>query len=227
MKKIWPIGLLLILIIGCEKNAIDVVTKQYVAKIVDGDMNCSTCILSFPDDSLAVKALLGESENNYYQAVNLDLKAFRIGQRIKVNVRKANSNEIKPCITLYPSFGYESIFVSDYEFYEDFALNDTINIGYGDCLSDVEQKTTICFESVITDSRCPENTVCIWAGEAIARFRFKTRNDDPITIDLLAGTVDTLVYDYRISFLNLLPYPNSENQIRQEDYKAIIIIRQK
>lgn len=226
MKKILLIGFLIIVIINCEKGS-DLIVNQYVAKIVGFDLNCSTCILYFPNDSLTVKNLLGESQNNYYQTVNLDKDEFEIGQMIKVKVRKAEDNELKACITLYPSFNYENIYVSEYEYYKDFAFNDTINLGYSDCLNDFEKQSTICFDSVLTDSRCPENLICIWAGEAVARFRFKIYKKDPIWIDLHTGTIDTVINEYKFSFIDLLPYPNTEIQTKLEDYKAKIIIKQK
>lgn len=103
MKKIALIGIIIISIIGCEKRN-DNMENLYIAKIVGFDLNCSTCILSFPNDSLIVKNLLGESLNNYYQTVNLDKDEFKYGQMIKVKFRKPEDDELKACITLYPSY---------------------------------------------------------------------------------------------------------------------------
>ncbi|KAF0132236.1 MAG: hypothetical protein FD155_760 [Bacteroidetes bacterium] len=212
------------LLVGCKKNT-ESSDNYFVAKIAGFDLNCSTCILSFPDDSLRIKKLLGESPNNYYQTVNLERANYVIGQKIKVKVRKAEDNELKGCITLYPSYNYENIFVSGYNNYQDFLLNDTIDLAYRDCLNNFENQTSICFDSVLTDSRCPENVICIWAGEAIARFSLKNNQNNTTYFDLHVGTIDTLINDYKFSFVNLLPYPNTEIPTELEDYKAKIIIK--
>ena len=68
----------------------------------------------------------------------------------------------------------------------------------------------ITFESVVQDSRCPEDVVCVWAGLAQVALR-------------LDGTVDTLLVtdpelapgavaqrgDVRVRAVDLLPYPGS------------------
>jgi hypothetical protein len=226
MKKVIFIGLSMLAIIGCEKNS-DNNSNQFIAEIVGYDLNCSKCILSFLEDSSVIKNLLGESQNNYYQTVNLEKDEFIIGQFIKVKVRKAQDNEFLSCINLYPSYNYNNIYVSEYKQFRDFCFNDTIDLGYGDCLNDYEMNNTICFDSVITDSRCPENVVCVWAGEAIARFKIYIDQSSPITLDLYTGTIDTTINEYKLSFIDLLPYPNTEIERRFEDYKAKIIIKQK
>jgi hypothetical protein len=115
----------------------------------------------------------------------------------------------------------------DNQYLGNFAFNDTIELNYGRCLSDFERQIEICFDSVLTDSRCPEDVVCIWAGEAVARFKFKLQNNSPVLMDLHVGTVDTVINNYKFSFIDLLPHPNTENQTKSEDYKAKIVIKQK
>ena len=110
MKRIVYLGFLFLLIIGCKKATYDN-TKEFEAKIVGFDLNCSTCILSFPNDSLEIKSLVGKSTNNYYQTVNLDMDGHNSGQIIRVNIRKAEDNEIPMCITLNPSYNFTQIYV--------------------------------------------------------------------------------------------------------------------
>lgn len=224
MKNLFVIGFLIITLLGCNKP-IDSLDNQYVAKIVGFDLNCSTCILSFPDDSITMKKLLGKSLNNNYEAINLNKNDFTIGQMIKVKVRQALKSELKQCITLAASFSYNNIYVSDYSNYSDFAFNDTIDLAYGKCLNDFERQGSICFDSVLTDSRCPVNVVCIWAGEAVVRFKLTRNNNSSIFIDLHTGTVDTIVNGYKFSFIDLLPYPTTERTTKMEDYKARVVIK--
>lgn len=211
---------------SCEKQS-DISENQFLAKIVGYDLNCPTCILQFPFDSAQVTEKIGNFNNLSYQAINLNKNDFKIGQFIKVKIRKAEDRELQTCITLYPTFDYQNIYVIDYEKYCDFEYDDTIDLRYNDCLNDYSKQTTLCFDSVLTDSRCPENVICIWGGEAIARFRIVNDSNAPLFIDLHTGTFDTIVNDYKISFIDLFPYPNTEIQRNINDYKAKLIIKRK
>jgi hypothetical protein len=108
--------------------------------------------------------------------------------------------------------------------YSGFEYNDTIYMEYGSCLFDDFRKNRVCFDSVLSDSRCPENVVCIWAGEAVARFVFDDYRNRPIQVDLRVGTTDTLIRGLKVSFVALLPYPNTEKPHEIEDYKAGLVI---
>lgn len=224
MKQILFIAFLFFSLSGCEKWSEDS-SNQYVAKVVGFDPNCSTCILAFPNDSLRVKDLLGESPNNYYQAINLDRDQFKTGQMIKVHVRKPEETELRACITLYPSNNYSEIFVSDYRNLDEMKFNEPIYLRYGACIGDCGNRNTLCFDSVITDSRCPENLVCVWAGEAIVRFRLEKYGKEPRFIDLHIGTKDTIIDGLKFSFIDLLPYPNTDRPTSPEDYRAKIILK--
>ncbi len=223
IKVLWFV-FLLIAITSCEKNS-DFNNNYHIAKVVGYDLNCSTCILSFPYDSTLAVKKFGASDSCFYQSVNLRMNNFEIGQLINVNVRKAFDNEINSCVTLYPSHNYSKIFVSDYEPYRDFIYNDTIDLGYGKCLMDYSRQIKICFDSVIADSRCPENVICIWAGEAMTRFKITIGNNEHYFIDLRNQTTDTLINGYKFSFVDLLPYPNTKYQRSLSDYVARIVIK--
>ena len=224
MKIFSVLVFILLLFAACEKVAEDKITL-YSAKIVGFDLNCSTCIVSFPDDSLMIKKLFGESPDNYYEIINLDKADFEIGEKLRVNVRAAENAELKACITLYPSSNYKSLYVSDYEEYNNLKLNDTVDLAYKNCLYDPDGRSYICLDTVLSDSRCPSDVVCVWAGEAIARFKIEKYNGFPIFIDLKEGAKDTLIDGYRISFVKLLPYPASAHQTKPEEYKARIVIK--
>jgi hypothetical protein len=72
----------------------------------------------------------------------------------------------------------------------------------------------LCFDSVLSDSRCPANVLCVWQGTAVAKFLF-TKNTEAHTIVLAtfplpgAYSKDTIVSGYKIEFLNLTPYPGA------------------
>jgi hypothetical protein len=98
---------------ACSRDNSNTLDSYIVGEIVGFDLNCSTCILKFPNDSLAVKHEFGASRDNYYQAINLMKDTFRITQKILVKLRKAEYNEIRACITLYPSYDYAGIYITD------------------------------------------------------------------------------------------------------------------
>ena len=72
----------------------------------------------------------------------------------------------------------------------------------------------LCFNAVVSDSRCPANVVCVWQGAATATFSF-TKNGDTHRFDLSTITMkpnyskDTVIAGYKIEFINLLPYPGT------------------
>lgn len=72
----------------------------------------------------------------------------------------------------------------------------------------------LCFNKVVSDSRCPVDAMCIWEGTAVANFTFKKDNVIyPITLSTLTRPPlslypkDTIIAGYKIEFLNLYPYP--------------------
>jgi len=81
------------------------------------------------------------------------------------------------------------------------------------------------FSAVESDSRCPSDVVCVWAGDAIAAF-VAEQNCDCRTpaYDLKLHTTlqpkSAAVHGYRIELLHLVPYPNSATPIKRGDYAA-------
>lgn len=96
------------------------------------------------------------------------------------------------------------------------------------------EKTTgpyICFDSLLTDSRCPAGGVCIWQGTALVKISFHERqNTHKFTMSLkgfpdLSYPSDTTINGYKITFTDLKPYPgvdgNSHETTRTEAFFTI------
>lgn len=72
----------------------------------------------------------------------------------------------------------------------------------------------LCFEAVISDSRCPANAMCIWQGTAVCKLTF-TKNSQTHTLQLSTLDMpptynkDTVLMGYKIEFVNLSPYPGT------------------
>lgn len=87
------------------------------------------------------------------------------------------------------------------------------------------ENVQLCFNSVVNDSRCPDNAMCIWQGNAVANFAFKKDNVTyPITLSTLAMPPhfikDTIVAGYKIEFINLFPYPKMHSNPPLNKVKA-------
>lgn len=67
------------------------------------------------------------------------------------------------------------------------------------------------FDSILSDSRCPLNVNCIWAGNAAVQFTFtKSGIKNTLILNTLGSTYfpkDTLISGYQIRLLEFLPYP--------------------
>jgi hypothetical protein len=79
------------------------------------------------------------------------------------------------------------------------------------------QTVQICFDSLISDSRCPANAECIWQGESTVKlslhiagvqqsFKLSTFNNPPTFRN------DTTISGYKIKLLSVSPYPGLNQQ---------------
>jgi hypothetical protein len=234
MKKLLFLTSLICLTASCEQtteNKYDSGTdSEYVATIVGFDLNCSTCILQFPDDNSQIRKEIGESPNNYYQTVNMSRGDYEPGQKVLVKLRKAEADELTPCIALYPSYSYKSVYITEFEDFSSVVFNDTIELSYKKCVYEPEDQFYICLDSVLNDSRCPTGVMCIWEGNAEVKLKFEKVNENPVYFNLntnLRFTRDTVIDGYSISLIDLSPYPEIGVKHSPTLYKASLIIKRK
>lgn len=100
---------------ACRRDKYDILDFYVIAEIVNIDLNCETCILKFPNDSLTIKHEFGASRDNFYQTINLMKDTFKINQKVLVKIRKPEYNEIRACKTLHPSYDLVSVYVTDFK----------------------------------------------------------------------------------------------------------------
>lgn len=91
-----------------------------------------------------------------------------------------------------------------------------------------EQKITCCLDSIIEDSRCPINAVCIWEGRAVVRFKVSTQNTVH-TISLATNKFtpyprDTTLVGFNIELVNLIPQPEVNKSFNYKEYVAKVNI---
>jgi hypothetical protein len=92
----------------------------------------------------------------------------------------------------------------------------TMEIGLRKCAEGTigGNKLSLCLDSLISDSRCPANAMCIWQGTAVGKFSL-TKNNEPNSFVLATINMspnyhkDTIIMGYKIEFVNLSPYPGT------------------
>lgn len=90
------------------------------------------------------------------------------------------------------------------------------------------ESITCCLDSVIADSRCPIDGICIWQGSGIARFKVSTSNTlNTITLATFKYSIynkDTTVAGFKIELVNLSPVSRVNQPVNYKDYVAQVAI---
>jgi len=85
---------------------------------------------------------------------------------------------------------------------------------------------SIKFVAVISDSRCPSDVTCIWAGEAKIKIKIFQNNRFLGEKIIYLGGSSSLKFlgndQFTISGLALLPYPKVTRKIAPKDYKLTL-----
>ncbi len=92
----------------------------------------------------------------------------------------------------------------------------------------INNELTIGFNGVPTDSRCPINAMCVWAGDGEVKLSLKKGSE--IRIVSLHTTLDPkiIIYDnYEIQLIQLLPSRMAGVSVKQEDYSVGLKIKYK
>jgi hypothetical protein len=232
MQKIYYFFLILCLVcLSCEKDSNKEKQKEtkHIARIESYNLNCSTCILEFPIDSTEIKKIIGDSPNNLYEAINLNKNDFQIGHLVTVKIRKPEQNESNACLTLYPSNNFKGIYITESGNSEELELNDTIEINNKTCKYNSENQFFLCLDSILEDSRCPTGAECFLAGDARIRFHFEKLNGQPVDFILHTdefATHEITIEGYKITLLDLLPYPTVHNIQYKGSRRAKMIIKE-
>ena len=107
-------------------------------------------------------------------------------------------------------------------------------LDFGETAIIESENLEVTFESIVQDSRCPSDVICVWQGEGIIKLRVVALPADThyVTASLSGGcqggcgsyspAFDTL--DYRFRLLSLEPYPVSTVETPDEDYTATIAV---
>jgi hypothetical protein len=89
-----------------------------------------------------------------------------------------------------------------------------------------ESQVRLSFERVVSDSRCPRDVTCVWAGNAAARIRAWSDSDTARTIDL-NSTLEpksARLDGYSVRLVAVAPDPVSTTRIEPTAYRLTIRI---
>jgi hypothetical protein len=88
---------------------------------------------------------------------------------------------------------------------------------------------TIAFDRVASDSRCPMDALCIWAGDAVVAVSVSQSGGGSARRELhtdAAGS-EASYLAYAVKLLALAPYPRSDRQIPPGEYVATLSVARK
>lgn len=104
---------------------------------------------------------------------------------------------------------------------------ETISVGVNQSKKAMDRKLNVRVLLVVEDSRCPEGTQCVQAGNAKVRVSVQKGTDESKIFELntngdRVGTVD----GYELKLDSLTPTPKSGAPIKQKDYVANFTVKQ-
>jgi hypothetical protein len=77
--------------------------------------------------------------------------------------------------------------------------------------------------SEISDSRCPIDVICVWAGMAEVKIEILKPENATIKVNTLNNQVDSIA-GYSFELRQVSPTPVSSQTIENKDYRIILII---
>ena len=83
--------------------------------------------------------------------------------------------------------------------------------------------TALVFTGVTSDSRCPAAAICVWAGDAAARFEIASNRASEV-LELHTTLQPNLgqAAGFTLHLLQVAPYPITGNDIKPADYRATV-----
>lgn len=99
----------------------------------------------------------------------------------------------------------------------------TLRVGESKTLED--SGLQIGFDGILSDSRCPENLLCIWEGDAVALIWAVQPSNDKLSYELHTYRDfqwQVRYNDYTIKLMKVAPYPKMDDVIDPEEYKVTL-----
>ncbi|MBI1938016.1 MAG: hypothetical protein HYS25_07805 [Ignavibacteriales bacterium] len=91
---------------------------------------------------------------------------------------------------------------------------------------EINKSITIKFDGVASDSRCPEDAICVWAGNGEVNLTLTSGGKSEKKIINTTLEPRSISYgDYLIEIKALYPYPRTDRKINPEDYNIDLTIK--
>ncbi len=84
----------------------------------------------------------------------------------------------------------------------------------------------VAFDRVVSDSRCPIDALCVWAGEAVLALKLSRGSDAPVEREVRADSASPEIshLDYNIKAIAFTPYPRSDRKIPLQEFVATFTV---
>ncbi len=108
---------------------------------------------------------------------------------------------------------------------DDIALGQSFELRAGASAS-LQGGLKVSFDRVGSDSRCPMDAICVWAGDAVIILSISEASSgrDDRELHTAAGGSETSYRAYLVKLVALAPYPRSDQPIRPGDYVATFVV---
>lgn len=91
----------------------------------------------------------------------------------------------------------------------------------------LEEKKIVVKVLEILDSRCPKGARCITEGFATIKIKMIEREEENVLTFRSDNDEDILTEKYKYRLIDLIPYPELNRQINEEDYIVVLSIKQR
>lgn len=125
------------------------------------------------------------------------------------------------------SFSCEESFAPGSEF----EIGDTITIRLNETRYNEAHQFALTYDSLLAESRCPMNVLCIWQGNATVGINFQTKDSSvpfelhTLGTDLFPSSFETA--GLTVQLVSVAPYPCDGCQnIRKEDEAIVLVVTQ-
>lgn len=111
-------------------------------------------------------------------------------------------------------------------------LGDTLTIFNHQSVAISNSPFNVRFQSVVGDSRCSSDGVCVWAGRVDVALLLSDASAEKTDTLSIAGldespkTDSTSAFGYNVKLIKVLPYPETPGLIPDADYNIKIIVTQ-
>ena len=103
-------------------------------------------------------------------------------------------------------------------------LDARLSVAYGQTVSIGDPGTTVRFDAVVEDSRCPADAMCVWEGRAVVRLTVvDAGRETPVEIGSLPASARLATAgSIRVEWVQLEPYPFAGRPSDQAEYRLTI-----